>query len=123
MLVGVLLVLISAVDIKYRIIPKRIIFLTFLLLIFKTSITSVFWAITLFLLYLLIFRFSKGALGYGDVRLAPLAGMMADQANPVLIHLFAWVLAGFYLVARGQLQSNLPFAPFFCISFITITHL
>ena len=117
------LLLLSFADIKYRIIPKRLTFLTYLLLLQRGNFSILLWALWIFLGYLFLFHFSKGGIGYGDVRLAPLAALVAGEANPLLIHLVAWCLAGLFLILRGKLHSSLPFAPFFSLSLLIITHL
>lgn len=115
--------LLSFADIKYRIVPKRLTFLTYLLLLQSGNFSILLWAIGIFLGYLLLFHFSKGGIGYGDVRLVPLAALVAGEANPLLVQLVAWCLAGLFLILRGKLHSSLPFAPFFSISLLIITHL
>lgn len=118
-----LLALISAVDIRYRIIPKRILFFSYSILFFSRSLATLFWALLLFLVYGFVYKVANGSIGYGDVRLAPLAALVADETSPLLIHAGAWLLAGFFLCTSRRLHSSIPFAPFFSFSLITNTHL
>jgi hypothetical protein len=117
------LALISSVDIRYRIIPKRILFLSCSVLFLSRSLTVLGWALFLFIVYGSLYRVANGSIGYGDVRLAPLAAIVAAETSPLLVHAGAWVLAGLFLLIRRRLNSSIPFAPFFSLSLITNTHL
>lgn len=128
-----LLFLIAAVDLKFRIIPKG-------LNIFCISTVychllgsqfasgeltalcySILYGVAYFLFYSLLFRVSKGALGYGDVRLAP-AIVDFQSLNPSSIHLLAWVLAGSSAIINPKGLKSLPFAPFLLGASIIINH-
>lgn len=81
------------------------------------------WAATLFLSYCFIFRLFRGALGFGDVRLAPLAVFVADSYNPLLVHGLAWFSAAIFLLGKRRVNMSLPFAPFFSLSLLFLLHL
>ena len=74
----------------------------------------------------LIYHFSKGGMGDGDVRLAPLLGMFLGWLNPgiVLPGLFFGFIAGaVYGVAmmaidRAGRRTAVPFGPFLALGTI-----
>jgi prepilin signal peptidase PulO-like enzyme (type II secretory pathway) len=107
---ALLLLPMAITDICYRRIPKN---LNHLLLIFiwlhEPILVPLIW-----LSYLAIFRFSKGAIGYGDVRLAPCTLLPSSHGeNPwIEPHLYAWVLGGVVALFSLKSKENLPFAPF-----------
>jgi len=80
-------------------------------------------------LYLLLFVFSRGQIGFGDVRLSLLIGLYFGVqeirlSETLLVNFISWCLAsGFVLWGRlGKLSSNsLPFAPFMFISVMAAT--
>lgn len=121
--VSLLVLLMAAADLRFHIIPKHLNYSCFAILLFTPSFELLFWSLGLFLVYLTIFKASSGALGYGDVRLAPVAAISAQNQSPLAIHVFAWALAGLYLLSKGEFRRSLPFAPFFAVSLITMTHL
>jgi len=109
--------LIVAADIKYRRIPKRLNFALIALLL------PAGWAICLtaglvWFVYLTIYRLSAGAIGYGDVRLAPATGhfLIGGDLNFTAIfapHCLAWCGGGgLALLIRRRGAQSLPFAPF-----------
>lgn len=118
-----ILLLVTATDIRYRIIPKRLNFLALALILFSMNFATILWAIALFLLYCIFYRIFGGRIGYGDVRLAPVAAVLTEVANPLLIHGFAWFLAGIFLLYKRKMNINLPFAPFFTLSALFLPHL
>ena len=107
--------MIAICDLRYRVIPKGLNFLGISLLLACTSRERFIYALTAsfctYILYALMFRVSRAEIGYGDVRLAPLA---ADYSwgNPLPIHLLAWALAGIFSLLRGKMGMRFPFAPF-----------
>lgn len=118
-----ILLLVTATDIRYRIIPKRLNFLALALIPLSMELKKILWAFALFLIYCIFYRLFGGRIGYGDVRLAPVAAILADVANPLLIHGFAWFLAGIFLFYKRKMNINLPFAPFFTLSALFLPHL
>lgn len=118
-----ILLLVTATDIRYRIIPKRLNFLALALIPLSTEVKKILWAYGLFFTYCIFYRLFEGRIGYGDVRLAPVAAILTDAANPLLIHGFAWLLAGVFLLYKRKMNINLPFAPFFTLSALFLPHL
>jgi len=118
-----ILLLVTATDIRYRIIPKRLNFLALSLIPFSMELKKVLWAYGLFFIYCIFSRIFGGRIGYGDVRLAPVAAILTDVANPLLIHGFAWFLAGIFLLYKRKMNVDLPFAPFFTLSALFLPHL
>lgn len=118
-----ILLLVTATDIRYRIIPKRLNFLALALIPLSMELKKILWAYGLFFTYCIIYRIFGGRVGYGDVRLAPVATILTDAANPLLIHGFAWFLAGIFLLYKRKMNINLPFAPFFTLSALFLPHL
>lgn len=78
-----------------------------------------------FLIYALLFRLTKGSVGYGDVRLAPVAIDFHALAptGSLSIHFSAWVFAGLFLLINKSPSRSLPFAPFLFLAAIIINHL
>lgn len=73
----------------------------------------------LFFIYSQIFRLSRASIGYGDVRLAPVAAYLYPETNPLQAHLLAWVVAGLLvLLFRREIGARVPFAPFLVGSII-----
>jgi hypothetical protein len=66
-----------------------------------------------FAIYALIYRLTKGSLGYGDVRLAPVAidFHAITPAGSLSIHILAWVFAGFFLLIKKSSSPSLPSLP------------
>jgi Flp pilus assembly protein protease CpaA len=118
-----ILILVTATDIRYRIIPKRLNFLALASIPLSIEFEKILWAYALFLIHCIFFRLSGGRIGYGDVRLAPVAAILSDAANPFLIHAFAWLLAGMFLLYKRKMNITLPFAPFFSLSALFLPHL
>jgi len=110
------LCLFAATDIAERRIPKRLNLLVFTLFIFDPSATPIAIAIGSF--YLVVFRASRGGVGYGDLRLAPCTALItSDPGELFVLHSGAWVMAGaFLLIAKGRSRNDLPFAPFIGLS-------
>ena len=117
------LLLVTATDIRYRIIPKRLNFLALALIPLSMELKEILWAYGLFFTYCIFYRLFGGRIGYGDVRLAPVAAILTDAANPLFIHAFAWFLAGIFLLYKRKMNINLPFAPFFTLSALFLPHL
>jgi prepilin signal peptidase PulO-like enzyme (type II secretory pathway) len=75
-------------------------------------------------LYLMIFLLSRGALGFGDVKLSFLIGayfglFQADFMQLILLNFLAWAFASMFLIGKwvfaGPVRA-LPFAPFLFFS-------
>jgi len=124
LILGIMFILISATDIGYRVIPKRITFLGYFLL-YLSSIISVFTSIVIYLLYVLIAKIFKivklkSGIGYGDIRVSGLViGFNQNLESGLKIHLLAWLIAGIFSISlyaiRGGWKS-LPFAPFLTLA-------
>jgi Flp pilus assembly protein protease CpaA len=122
-------VLISATDLKFRIIPKglnlALVATTSIYLMIAGKATLLVASLIAFQIYALLYRLTKGGVGYGDVRLAPaVIDFYAGTPTGLLtIHLLAWVFAGFVLLIKKDSSSSLPFAPFLLSATIIINHL
>lgn len=122
-------VLISATDLKFRIIPKglnlALVATTSTYLMITRNEALLLASLVAFLIYAILYRLSKGGVGYGDVRLAPAAMdfYAITPTGPLTIHLLAWVLAGFLLLLKKHSSPSLPFAPFLLAATIIINHL
>jgi Flp pilus assembly protein protease CpaA len=123
------LVLISASDLRFRIIPKglnlALVVTTSTYLMIAGNGTLLLASLIAFLSYALLHRLTRGGVGYGDVRLAPVAiDFYGSTPNgPLTIHLLAWVFAGLVLLLKKHSSSSLPFAPFLLSATIIINHL
>ena len=120
------LALLSFTDIRYRLIPKGLNFLALIWLAIYILWNHTPYGLTnLFIIYLtysLLLRFSRGSIGYGDVRLAPLA-MDYGSLEIVSTHLYSWVFAGAYALISLNWKGSVPFAPFLFTSTLIINHL
>lgn len=113
--------LIVAADLRYRRIPKA---LNFALLALLLPLGKAFCAAAMIIWtgYLLIFRLSGGAIGYGDVRLAPatahfLIGGGLSWGAIITEHCLAWSAGGVHAILiyrRGA--RTLPFAPYLLLA-------
>jgi prepilin signal peptidase PulO-like enzyme (type II secretory pathway) len=115
--------LLSAADIRYRTIPKRVNLLAIGIIVIKGDLVVALWAIILFLTYCAIFLLFKNSIGFGDVRLAPIAANASDLITPLAIHGLAWTLAGLFVISKRGVEKSLPFAPFFALSMLSVPHL
>ena len=124
LILGTIFILISATDIGYRVIPKRINFLGYFLL-YLSSIISFFTSLLIYLLYVLIARIfhivkSKSGIGYGDIRISGLVvGFNQDLESGLKIHLIAWLIAGTFWISMNAIRGrwkSLPFAPFLTLA-------
>jgi leader peptidase (prepilin peptidase)/N-methyltransferase len=122
-------VLISASDLRFRIIPKglnlALVVTTSTYLLIAGNRTLLLASLIAFLSYALLHRLTRGGVGYGDVRLAPAAidFYVSTPTGPLTIHLLAWVFAGLVLLMKKHSSSSLPFAPFLLSATIIINHL
>ena len=121
--------LISAADLRFRVIPKGVNFAlvatTFTYLLITRNIALLLACLMAFLIYALLYRLSKGGVGYGDVRLAPapIDFYATTPTGPLTIHLLAWVFAGLVLLIKKRASSSLPLAPFLLSATLIINHL
>ncbi len=114
-----LFTLIALCDLRFHVIPKGLNFLGlgFLILFAPKHLLGflILNSIITYLIYCGIYRVSRGKMGYGDVRLAPLPATF-DKSHPFPIHLLAWSLAGVATLFRRDLRSELPLAPFLLVA-------
>ena len=122
-------VLISATDLKFRVIPKglnlALVATTATYFMIAGKATLLVASLIAFQIYALLYRLTNGGIGYGDVRLAPavIDFYASAPTGPLTIHLLAWVFAGFVLLIKEHSSSSLPFAPFLLSATIIINHL
>ncbi|MFM1788662.1 MAG: hypothetical protein RLZZ12_11 [Actinomycetota bacterium] len=111
--------LLALCDLRFHLIPKGLNFLCLgvLLLTAPKDLLGllILNSLVTYLIYCGIFRLSRGKMGYGDVRLAPLPATY-DENHPLPIHLLAWTLAGVATLFRRDLSSELPLAPFLLVA-------
>ena len=105
----------SVTDLAERRIPKNLNILLVAALEFTDERSHGF---VIWLIYVGIFRLSRGGVGYGDVRLAPVALLVSDGfGGAMALHILAWVLGGVFLATIvHRKHENLPFAPFLWLS-------
>ncbi|MGA0901565.1 MAG: prepilin peptidase [Candidatus Nanopelagicaceae bacterium] len=115
----IVLLLLSATDIKYRRIPKNFT-ITLLIFLSCSNPNRIPIAILVFLFFSTIRCFSKFSIGYGDVRLSPVAALTSESALKCTELLFlSWFFAGIWLLLRWRKrEKSLPFAPFLTLSVI-----
>lgn len=125
------LVAVTAIDLEFRLIPKRIVWPTFAFGAVLLSIASLVQseprrlfdagvgAVGAFVLLFLIHLISPRGMGFGDVRLAMLLGLFLGWLGPahVALGLFGGFMAGgvtgiVALAVGRSRKSALPFAPF-----------
>ncbi len=123
-ILNITLILISATDIRFRIIPKRITFLSYLLL-YSLNILNLFIGLMVYLIYVLMAKIfhiltSKVGIGYGDIRAAGLViGFDQSLESGLKIHLLAWLIAGTFWILMNAIRGrwkSLPFAPFLTLA-------
>ncbi|MGA1158847.1 MAG: prepilin peptidase [Candidatus Nanopelagicaceae bacterium] len=115
----IVLLLLSVTDIKFRRIPK-ISTITLLIFLSLSNPSRIPIAILVFLFFSTIRRFTKYSVGYGDVRLSPVAALTTESALKCTeLLILAWFFAGIWLLLRWRKrQKSLPFAPFLTLSVI-----
>jgi len=117
------IILVSATDIRFRIIPKHINFALILVLLIGHPERSRFFVAT-FLLCSTLRILSKFSLGYGDIRLASAISLLSSSwENCIYVNSVVWVIAGGWVVLGRQFLviewgKTLPFAPFLALSAI-----
>jgi leader peptidase (prepilin peptidase)/N-methyltransferase len=125
------LIVIFVFDLKYFIIPDEVIYpaiflsIAWLLYSFFTGtisshemILSIFSSLGASLFFFLIWFFSKGtAMGFGDVKLALLIGLLLGFPNTIVALFLGFLLGAIIgsvmiLLKKKGLKSEVPFAPF-----------
>ncbi|HXR12207.1 MAG TPA: prepilin peptidase [Gaiellaceae bacterium] len=119
------LVVVSVVDVRRRIVPNRIVLPAAALVLAARTIVhpSVVWLVgglgaALFLLAAAVVR--PGGMGMGDVKLALLLGVAEGRTVPLalLVALFAAAIPSAALLVRHGLKARtmaIPFAPFLAL--------
>ncbi len=74
-----------------------------------------------FALFWLIWRISRGGMGYGDVRLAALCGLVLGAPGIIAASMASFVLGGLAAVVvlvsrRGNMKTAIPFGPFLILT-------
>ncbi len=135
-----LLLGISLVDFKYRIIPNQLVITGIIIaFIFHLPSFASFWlavpdsfllSITLLdslygfilgsIVFILIILISKGGMGGGDLKLMAMIGLfvgLRGTATAMLLGFVAGAVVGVYFMIRGKLtrKDALPFAPFLAL--------
>jgi leader peptidase (prepilin peptidase)/N-methyltransferase len=122
------LVVLSAIDLRHRIVPNRLVLpAALVVLVAQTALQpSPEWALgalgaSLFL-FVAALAYPAG-MGMGDVKLALLLGAMLGRLVSVglMVGMFAALVPGIYLLARHGLEGRkmgIPFAPFLALGAI-----
>lgn len=120
--------LVSATDIRDRLIPKRIVFLNYLVgFLIDPVVTShsfVIWTLYIALAKFALEMRKSSAIGYGDIRLAGLTAFSAHGLEGAIsTNIFAWLFASFFVVfiyvgKRHLLKKSFPFAPFLALGYL-----
>lgn len=122
------LIIIFVYDLRHYIIPDKIIFPAIIVaLLYFFSFNHILAALGAAGFFLLIFLASKGAwMGFGDVKLAVLMGLVLGFPNVVLALFVAFVAGAAIALAlmalrRKGLSSEIPFGPFLILgTFISL---
>ncbi|MFZ3057488.1 MAG: prepilin peptidase [Minisyncoccales bacterium] len=131
------LIVIFVFDLKYFIIPDEVIYpaiflsIAWLLYSFFTGtissheiVLSIFSSLGASLFFFLIWFFSKGtAMGFGDVKLALLLGLLLGFPNTIVALFLGFLLGAIIgsvmiLLKKKGLKSEVPFAPFLVVGTI-----
>ncbi len=130
--IGAFYVLIVLIDFKYRLIPNVLVFPALAATLFVQIVapgTHLLAAIVGGAFGLAVFALAAyvrpGELGFGDVKLAMLIGLMLGFPNAVwalLIGVFAGgiVALALLLTRRGNLQTRIAYAPFLCLGALSV---
>jgi len=130
-----LLVIIAFIDMSFKIIPDILVLLIFLgaivheiemLFIHKSILyllDNILGLVIGGLLFILIFLFSKGGIGGGDVKLISVLGFVLGIPMIFLFIFLSFLLGALYalfLLATGikNRRDSIPFGPFIVLSFI-----
>jgi len=127
LVITALLIVIFIYDLNYLLIPDSVLIIAIILTLFYLFISPVF--ILNYILsglgasafFLIIYLISKGKwIGFGDVKLAILIGLLVGWPN-IIISLFSAFLLGaiigigLILTGKKKLKSEVPFGPFLII--------
>lgn len=133
-----ILVAISVFDLKYRLILDKINYPAMLLaLILAPFSSSGFWlsvlgGVTGFLLMFTFAVLAKGGMGFGDVKLAALIGLMVGFPNVVAVFALSWIVGGLIVIVLKLLkhfsrnyfkkinQREIPFAPAMAVATVVM---
>ncbi len=122
------LILLSAADMRDRVIPKRIVFCNAMAIVFFDPDNLIFFCI-IWIIYILLAKFlfeiyKSSAIGYGDIRIA---GLTISSSNgfegAISAHIYAWLIASIlvafaWISKRRSLYRSFPFAPFLTLGFL-----
>jgi leader peptidase (prepilin peptidase)/N-methyltransferase len=125
-------VLIALIDLKYRLVPNTLVFPAMAATLFAqfvapganlpAALVGGAFGLTIFWLAAWL---RPGELGFGDVKLATLIGLMLGFPYAVwalLIGVFAGGIAVIFLLFARQasLQTRIPYAPFLCLGAVSV---
>lgn len=91
----------------------------------RNIISAFIGAIVVFLVMLILYYISKGGMGEGDVKLTCVLGLWLGIKFGLIMLLLAFIGGGIvcgslYINKRINLQQQIPFGPFLCISSILV---
>ncbi len=115
----------SFYDFRYHLIRNRDLKVALICLAPFVELNGLILGISNFILYLLVFLFSRGAIGFGDVKLSFMLGIYLgnngfDISKLFLANFISWLLALAAIVLLGcfgrrMQQGRIAFAPFLFI--------
>lgn len=126
---GVLLTYISIVDYTIQKIPNTMVLYLLVIKLIDMVVTKEKWletslAFVLFLIVMaILYRFSKGGLGAGDVKLIAVLALYLGLEQTCIVLILACGLIIFYALLRWLFkkhhwQSSVPMAPFVLVGYI-----
>jgi len=120
-------------DLKYGIIPDKIVFPAILLtilfqIVFQPELFSnhTFSGIGALIFFLAIFLFTRGrGMGFGDVKLSFLLGLIFGFPNIVFVLYIAFLTGAFFsiiliILQRKRLKETIPFGPFLILGALLV---
>lgn len=127
-LIFITFLMVSATDIRDRLIPKRIVFLNYLVGFLIDPVVTIH-SFGIWFLYIALAKFAleirkSSAIGYGDIRLAGLTACSAHGLEGAIsTNVFAWLFASFfvayfYIGKRHLRHKSFPFAPFLALGYL-----
>ena len=112
-------------DFRYHLIRNRDLKVALICLAPFVELNGLFLGIFNFIFYLLVFLFSRGAIGFGDVKLSFMLGIYLgnngfDISKLFLANFISWLVAlaaivPFRFLDRKMQQGRIAFAPFLFI--------
>lgn len=93
---------------------------------FEHQLLEALWGAGVLLVIMLLLYFaSRGGMGEGDVKLAPVLGIWLGLEQGLLCLLLAFVSGGIVgalllLCRRGKLKQAIPFGPFLCAAAVAV---